>query len=39
MQFVPMFNRIFEQSILDYHKTDNVDQPIDNPYELKSIEY
>ncbi|MDE7148948.1 MAG: DUF4254 domain-containing protein [Bacteroidales bacterium] len=39
MQFVPLFNRIFEQSVLDYHKTDNVDRPIDNPYELKSIEY
>lgn len=39
MQFVPLFNRIFEQSILDYHKTDNVDHPIDNPYELKSLEY
>lgn len=39
MQFVPLFNRIFEQSVLDYHKTDHVDQPINNPYEWKSIEY
>ena len=39
MQFVPLFNRIFEQSVLDYHKTDHVDQPINNPYELKTIEY
>lgn len=39
MQFVPLFNRIFEQSVLDYHKTDHVDHPVDNPYELKSIEY
>ena len=27
------------KSINDYHKTDNVDTPISNPYELKSIEY
>ena len=25
-------NRIFEQSIVDYHKTDNVDQSVANPY-------
>ena len=30
---------IFVQSINDYHKTDNVDTPINNPYEVKSIEY
>ncbi|MFM2265531.1 MAG: hypothetical protein RLZ77_951, partial [Bacteroidota bacterium] len=23
---------VFEQSIIDYHKHDNVDQPIANPY-------
>lgn len=39
MEFVPLFNRIFEQSVLDYHKTDHVDHPIANPYEYKSIEY
>jgi hypothetical protein len=27
------------QVIDDYHKTDNVDTPIQNPYPLKSIEY
>lgn len=30
---------IFNEAILDYHKTDNVDTPIQNPYPLKSIEY
>ncbi len=39
MKFVQLFNQIFEQSINDYHKTDNIDFPINNPYELKTIEY
>ncbi|MGX8689525.1 MAG: DUF4254 domain-containing protein [Bacteroidaceae bacterium] len=30
---------VFERAIADYHKTDNVDTPISNPYEEKSIEY
>ena len=30
---------IFEQAIIDYHKTDNVDQPIVNPYAPGTIEY
>lgn len=30
---------IFEKAIADYHLTDNVDQPINNPYELGTIEY
>lgn len=30
---------IFEQVIADYHKTDCVDTPINNPYELRSIAY
>jgi hypothetical protein len=30
---------IFEQAINDYHKYDNVDQPIENPYEVGTIEY
>ena len=30
---------IFNEAILDYHKTDNVDTPIQNPYPVKSIEY
>lgn len=29
---------IFEQSIADYHEHDNVDQPMNNPYEEGSIE-
>lgn len=39
MTFTKLCNPIFVQSINDYHKTDNVDTPINNPYELKSIEY
>lgn len=39
MKFVQLFNQIFEQSVYDYHKTDNIDFPINNPYELKTIEY
>ena len=30
---------IFDRSIADYHKTDNVDTPIANPYKEKSIEF
>ena len=30
---------IFEQSIVDYHKFDNVNQSIQNPYEKGSIEH
>ncbi|MBR1632007.1 MAG: DUF4254 domain-containing protein [Paludibacteraceae bacterium] len=37
--FVNTANNIFDQAITDYHKTDNVDQPIQNPYPQKSIEY
>ena len=39
MTFTELCNPIFVQVINDYHKTDNVDTPINNPYELKSIEY
>lgn len=39
MSFTEMCNRIFVRVIEDYHKTDNVDTPINNPYEFKSIEY
>lgn len=39
MTFTELCNPIFVQSIDDYHKTDNVDTPIQNPYPLKSIEY
>ncbi len=39
MTFTDLCNPIFRQSIDDYHVTDNVDTPIQNPYEWKSIEY
>ena len=39
MEFTAKSNTIFEQCINDYHKTDNVDAPINNPYEVKSIEF
>ena len=39
MTFTELCRPIFEQAINDYHKTDNVDAPINNPYPLKSIEY
>lgn len=32
-------NKIFDQTIQDYHTTDNVDSPIKNPYNIPSIEY
>ncbi len=31
--------QIFEQSIVDYHKSDSVDQPIANPFANGSIEH
>lgn len=39
MNFTENSNRIFEQSILDYHKTEHVGTPIQNLYPPKSIEY
>lgn len=39
MTFIQLSNKIFNESVLDYHKTDNVDTPINNPYEFKTIEY
>jgi hypothetical protein len=39
MTFTELCNPIFQKSIDDYHVTDHVDTPIQNPYELKSIEY
>ncbi len=39
MTFVELSNKIFDEAVVDYHKTDCVDQPIANPYPLKSIEY
>ncbi len=39
MKFTEISLPIFEQAINDYHKTDNVDAPVNNPYTIKSIEY
>ena len=39
MSFTEQANRIFRQVIADYHLTDNVDTPINNPYSRDSIEY
>ncbi len=39
MDYISLFNRIFEQSVLDYHRLDQVDQPIVNPYERHSLAY
>lgn len=36
MSFTELCKPIFVQSINDYHKTDNVDTPINNPYEVKA---
>lgn len=39
MKFTSLCSEIFSQSINNYHKTDNVDASIYNPYPSKSIEY
>ncbi len=39
MKFTELSNSIFEAVIDNYHKTDNVDTPIQNPYPVKSIEF
>lgn len=39
MKFTTVCLPIFEQVIADYHVTDNVDAPINNPYEVRTIEY
>lgn len=31
-------NEVFDRSVADYHKTDNVDAPCVNPYETDSLE-
>lgn len=38
MNFTKLSNSIFDKVILDYHRTDNVDTPINNPYEPQTIE-
>jgi len=39
MTFTELSNSIFVQVINDYHKADHVDNPINNPFEEKTIEY
>lgn len=39
MLFTEICNSIFEKVIENYHKTDNVDAPIDNPYKERTIEH
>ena len=38
MSFVELCNQVFNQAIRDYHVTDNINTPINNPYERDSIE-
>ena len=38
MSFVELCNQVFNQAIRDYHVTDNIDTPINTPYERDSIE-
>lgn len=39
MSFTEKCNEIFNRCINNYHKTNDVDAPIQNPYEERSIEY
>ena len=39
MTFTEKANQIFQQAIRDYHLKDDVDTPINTPYERESIEY
>ena len=39
MTFTEKANQIFQQAIRDYHLKDDVDTPINNPYEREGIEY
>ena len=39
MTFTEQANNIFRKAINDYHLTDNVDTPIQNPYDRNSIDY
>ena len=39
MSFSQESFEIFQRAIVDYHKADNVDTPISNPFEEKSIEF
>jgi len=37
--FTKNANAIFERVIADYHRYDNVDQPVENPFEAGSIDH
>lgn len=39
MSFTTLCHQLFNESIQQYHITDHVDTPINNPYPVKSIEY
>jgi len=39
MTFTQQSNDIFRRAINDYHLTDNVDAPVNNPFEEGSIDY
>ena len=39
MNFVELSNRIFAQAVKDYHRTDDVDAPMNNPYQAGTIEH
>ena len=39
MEFTKLCQPIFEAAINDYHLTDNVDTPINNPYKAGTIEH
>jgi hypothetical protein len=39
MTFTQEATKIFQQAISDYHLTDHVDTPVNNPYDRDSIEY
>lgn len=39
MNFTALANGIFEQATIDYHRTDDVDTPVKNPYTKGTIEY
>ncbi len=38
MSFSKKFNEIFDKSVEDYHKKDNVDATMENPYKERSLE-
>ena len=38
MSFTELCNQVFNQAIRDYHVLDDIDTPINNPYDRESIE-